>query len=1311
MNRITKLILVIAVSISSASALFAQGAPQGVNYQAVARNASGTELTNAPLTVRVGVYTDAAATVQVYEETHNVTTNAFGLFNVVIGQGTQTSAGAFNTIQWANSNHFLKVEIDAGSGFVNMGATQLWSVPYALYAGASAGGPTGPAGATGATGAAGPTGPSGDPGPTGAAGATGAVGPTGSIGATGPSGDPGPTGAAGTTGATGATGIAGVTGATGLACWDLNGDGINDPGEDINNDGFWNSLDCAGAVGPTGAQGIQGLQGPSGPTGPTGAQGIQGNVGATGATGATGVQGPTGLTGAVGPTGAVGATGAVGPTGAVGATGVAGVTGATGPAGLNGANGATGPTGLTGATGPAGLTGATGPTGATGATGAIGDRYATTSASTMSISTGLQSFTVGTGLAYSIGQTVIIANSPSNQMTGTVNSYTSATGAMQVNVTTFIGAGTWSSWSVNLNGAPGPAGPAGATGPTGLTGPTGATGATGIIANGTAAGNTLYWNGSTWVTNSSNIFNNGGNIGIGGITSPVFSTHIHGASSSPHGLQVTHVGIGQTANDGLRVGIGTSGDAYVMQNEAQPLYFGTNLLERMRIDAAGNVAIGTTTTTERLQVANTATTASNVAVSLLSGTSGISSLYFGNGNLAYYGAVQYNSSTHRMGFWTNNTTRMTIDNNGLVGVGTTTPNDNLDVTGTIDASTAYKVGNSVGTVGQFLKSNGTTGFVAGAITSSDISAALPSGSNAWTRSAPFVFLTNSGDNVGIGTTTPAYPMNIAAGGQIGLQYDGSDAVWAGIYTNAVNTTASSFYGYKVGGTIKAYSYANNNGDFGIFNNTGTNLFINAAGNTGLGTTSPTAKLDVVGTATGVGRTIEANMNSNAPSGLVAAIYATHTGTGAATVYGSYNVATGAASSGDALGTIGVASGSPLENIGVEGDGVATTGDNYGLRGFAVGATPGTNYGVFGNASGATTGNYAGYFAAGNVFVQNNLGAGTLNPEAKVHVAENVAATDGSDAAFLYIQNTNTSAATGYMSGIRFRSDGVGTPIDSRYKGAILFQKTGSFGVGDLIFATNPTGDNSSATAANARMIVKSTGEVGIGTTAPAQLFEVSAAAINYVRVTGTTASGIEFRKSSGSDWRLESNNAGSLMFSRSGDDFATTTPVVDMNTTFLRPSTDNATQLGQSTFRWTTIYATNGTINTSDRRDKTAIQPINYGLSTVMQLQPVSYQWKDAPQQGTKLGFIAQDVQGVVPEVVVDKEVRENPDGSSSIVPAERLGIYYSDLIPVLVKAIQEQQQQILLLEQKVQQMEQQNGQPATPQPQPQVQPKTGGNN
>ncbi len=51
----------------------------------------------------------------------------------------------------------------------------------------------------------------------------------------------------------------------------------------------------------------------------------------------------------------------------------------------------------------------------------------------------------------------------------------------------------------------------------GPAGPQGIQGPAGVVSDGSAAGNTLYWDGTSWVTNSSNVFNNGGNIGIGTI--------------------------------------------------------------------------------------------------------------------------------------------------------------------------------------------------------------------------------------------------------------------------------------------------------------------------------------------------------------------------------------------------------------------------------------------------------------------------------------------------------------------------------------------------------------------------------------------------------------------------------------------------------------------------------------------------------------------------------------------------------------------------------------------------------------------------
>ena len=124
----------------------------------------------------------------------------------------------------------------------------------------------GPDGADGATGATGPAGPAGEVGPKGATGPTGATGPMGPTGPQGPpgiviGGDPGPTGPqgdvgpAGAAGPDGAAGVTGPAGALGLACWDLDADGVQDPGEDTNDDASFDTDDCAAEVDFTCVQG------------------------------------------------------------------------------------------------------------------------------------------------------------------------------------------------------------------------------------------------------------------------------------------------------------------------------------------------------------------------------------------------------------------------------------------------------------------------------------------------------------------------------------------------------------------------------------------------------------------------------------------------------------------------------------------------------------------------------------------------------------------------------------------------------------------------------------------------------------------------------------------------------------------------------------------------------------------------------------------------------------------------------------------------------------------------------------------------
>ncbi|MCH8495074.1 MAG: tail fiber domain-containing protein [Balneolales bacterium] len=108
--------------------------PQGFNFQAIARNANGDLLSNQNIQAEITVIQGSESGNVVYTETHAITTNQVGLFQIVIGEG-ETSDN-FTTIEWANDNYFVGIAVDTdGSGtFEDLGATRLLSVPYALVA-------------------------------------------------------------------------------------------------------------------------------------------------------------------------------------------------------------------------------------------------------------------------------------------------------------------------------------------------------------------------------------------------------------------------------------------------------------------------------------------------------------------------------------------------------------------------------------------------------------------------------------------------------------------------------------------------------------------------------------------------------------------------------------------------------------------------------------------------------------------------------------------------------------------------------------------------------------------------------------------------------------------------------------------------------------------------------------------------------------------------------------------------------------------------------------------------------------------------
>jgi hypothetical protein len=141
----------------------------------------------------------------------------------------------------------------------------------------------------------------------------------------------------------------------------------------------------------------------------------------------------------------------------------------------------------------------------------------------------------------------------------------------------------------------------------------------------------------------------------------------------------------------------------------------------------------------------------------------------------------------------------------------------------------------------------------------------------------------------------------------------------------------------------------------------------------------------------------------------------------------------------------------------------------------------------------------------------------------------------------------------------------------------------------------------------------------------------------------------------------------------------------------IEPYDDNVTDLGSTTYRWKRVFAGTGVIQTSDVRMKKNIETLSSGLSAVMKLRPVSYNWIN-PKEGTdrEIGFIAQEVEKVVPEAVYHTSASEaylaEAKANGKPIPAitDPYGMKYVELIPVLTKAIQEQQQQIELLKKEI---------------------------
>jgi hypothetical protein len=130
-----KIIVLVVFCIGIVTLMNSQVPPQLFNYSAVARNASQQPIASSPIGIQISILKGTVSGTVVYTENHVVTTDAFGLFNLLVGGGN-VQFGSMNSINWSDDTYFLNVGMDVtgGTNFITMGTTQFLSVPYAIHA-------------------------------------------------------------------------------------------------------------------------------------------------------------------------------------------------------------------------------------------------------------------------------------------------------------------------------------------------------------------------------------------------------------------------------------------------------------------------------------------------------------------------------------------------------------------------------------------------------------------------------------------------------------------------------------------------------------------------------------------------------------------------------------------------------------------------------------------------------------------------------------------------------------------------------------------------------------------------------------------------------------------------------------------------------------------------------------------------------------------------------------------------------------------------------------------------------------------------